>query len=371
MALNDKMLTIITAVVLAAGGGAASLFLGDHGDDRPELVVASVQPAAPAPKSDGRVEVSTDREGAVVASIAPDAKAAKDTARADLVTIDVLAQAPELADISKITQIVPTRAWADVPNPSLPRVSTINTDQMPRGDVMFDQPVAPLVKCAPDVRVTQLTGARVLLKVTAACHSNSEVLIEHGGLRFKEKLDAEGKLSLKVPVFAEFSRFNITLSDGTRAEVGAYIAGLSQVDRVGISWSGADDMFLHGYVGGAAWGEETHVWRLNARSVSTARMFGGGYLVTLGNPNLDRPQLAQVFTLPHGGKNAGTFASVEVESLRGDVSCGGSLRLRTAQHTPQAGNGTQAVDVSLPKCGGDADSLTLKNLFKDMKVAAR
>lgn len=393
MQITDRFLTITTGVVLAIAGGAASLWLG--GEEKPgeplviaaltapevampsagaepsltvsDLGVTTLLPGPKAPRLDlapVRQDVK-DAQPLILAAVEPTmtGDARTDLAEANVSVADV---APVIAKLSDIKGIVLTRSVTGIDAPSAPRVAAVEPS-VGSGLQQVSLPATPAADCVLDVRVMRLTGARVRLSLAAPCHPQVDVVIEHAGLRFKERLDAQGKLALKVPVFAEFSRFNIILSDGTRTSVGAYISGLSSVDRVGISWSGANDTFLHARTAGSEWGGPGHIWRMAPRSYAEARMSGGGYLVTLGDPTLKKPMLTQVFTLPHR-PNRGALVSIEVETLRED--CGGRLDLALATHAPLRGAMTKRL-VTRPAACGSGDSLVLKNLVKDLNVAAR
>ena len=382
MRINDKVLTVVTGAMLAVGGAAASLFLGDHGNGpgyQPNLTVAELtSPTVPLNSFAPQTRIGADLVQAtptlpqtdaslVVASLeVPE----RQKVRADLVEVAVLDGAPDLAMLAEITDIVLTRSIASVPAPVMPLVAAGRpTLKLDVAQELILPQVNPL-NCDLDIRATPIFGARVKLKLVAPCHPNVVVTIEHGGLRFKEKLDADGVLELKVPAFAEYARFSIELADGTKTTVGAYIAGLSALERVGIAWAGGDDTFLHAYQNGAKSGSDGHIWRLNARSFAKARMDGGGYMMLLGNPELENTELAQVYTLGAKPRKRAQIVELEIETLRGDSACGEDMTVAVARHRAKSGSAQSGIALNLPGCE-DAGSLVLKNVLKDMKVAAK
>jgi hypothetical protein len=263
MRINDSFLTVVTGVVLAIGGATASLFLGEddaHVGDPNAIVVAST--AGPSMTK-------------VLAAIEPAKRVEREDFKLDLNNFGALAVAPELAMPADFTDVVLTRTPSPLETPQLLRVAA-NVPDMPFdiSDLVKIKPVKA-ANCALDIRATPIFGARVTLKLLAPCHPNVSVTIKHGGLQFKERLDANESLELKVPAFAEYSRFDIELADGLTSTVGAYIVGLSALERVGIAWSGADDTFLHALENGAAMGDAGHVWRVKPNSFAKARMSGG------------------------------------------------------------------------------------------------
>lgn len=395
MALNDKLLTVATGVVLAVGGAAASLLLGDHGTHgyQPNLTVAANLSAPQVPTitdirptaliSDAPVRIAAGAQPAkpeqpeddtgrmIFAAVEPATRTVPSIVRSDVITIAVQDGAPELATPADFSDIVLTRSIATVPAPKVSGLTNGLSVTMTDFKDALRIPQTPKVSCALDLRATPIFGARVKLKLKAPCHPNVNVTIRHGGLQFKEKLDAAGRLELKVPVFAEYSRFDVELSDGTQSTVGAYIAGLSSLERVGISWKGANDTFLHAFQNGAGMGEAGHIWRLNPSDFAMSRMEGGGYLAQLGNAGLSEPQMAQVYTLPLRMTAGQQIVSFAVETLRGETACGAAMKIQTARHQPNAKAGSKKLSLRLPECGAVQTSLLLKNALKDMKVARK
>nr|WP_325248833.1 hypothetical protein [Amylibacter sp.] len=394
MALNDRLLTLATGAVLAIGGAAASLLLGDHGDSgyQPNLTVAANMSAPQIPTasdifpslvtydapprinpetlpSEATQTPATDQM--IFASVEPATRSTQSDAGADVITIAVLDGAPELATPADFRDIVLTRAIATVPAPEVSKIARGVPVTASDSTDFMRIPHTPKVSCALDLRATPIFGARVKLKLTAPCHPNVAVTIRHGGLQFKEQLDGAGHLELKVPVFSEFSRFDVELADGTQSTVGAYIAGLSTLERVGISWDGKNDTFLHAFQNGARIGDTGHIWRLNARDFAASRMDGGGYLTVLGNPDLKNAELAQVYTLPLRATERAQIVSFGIETLRGETTCGKTLNVKTASLQQNSGAAANTLSLRLPECGTLQSSLLLKNALKDMKVARK
>ncbi len=401
MRINDRLLTLVTGAVLAVGGATASLFLGedetnavspvvvaslatpamtdanvDGGSDvvisdLPTNNVVATAPAMPEmPANEDNAIAGVDAD-VILAAVEPNARETGDITPTDLINLDIVAVAPELAFPADITDIVLTRTPVALDTPVAPRV-TANLPSM-----AFD--IAELVEirtndaasCALDIRATPIFGARVKLKLIAPCHPNVVVTIKHAGLQFKERLDGAGAIELKIPAFAEYSRFDIELADGMTSTVGAYIAGLSALERVGIAWAGANDTFLHAMENGAVAGGVGHIWRVAPNTFAKSRMNGGGYMMTLGNPELENAELAQVYTLPQRAKKRAQVVDFEIETLRGEYACGADMTVRMAQHRINSGAAQSELSLTMPACGSEDTSLVLKNAIKDMKVARK
>ena len=289
-----------------------------------------------------------------------------DSVGPDLATISVSDIAPQLAVLASVSE----PKAVQTPEITLPLIQVrISAVQPAIGDGLdlLSLPGTPVADCGLDVRATRLSGARVALRLTAPCHPDVIATIEHAGLRFKERLNEKGILKLKVPVFEQFSRFDIQLSDGTRKTVGAYITDLSRVERVGISFAGKNDTFLHAYESGAGFNEQGHVWRVEPRNYSKSRALGGGYMTLLGDPALPDAELAQVYSIPQAS-NAGAFVALEIETLRD--ACSQELGLAVAARSSGRTAMTRRLVTKGAACGS-GDSLMLKNAVKAINVAAK
>ena len=219
MQINDRLLTVVTGVVLAIGGATASLFLGEGEsriDDPNAVVIAStVQSTLPD----------------VMTAIEPAQREERANFKLDLNSFGDLAIAPELIRPADFTDLSLTRTPAVVNVPNPPKVAASMPDiPLDIADLVKIKPVKA-ANCALDLRATPIFGARVTLKLRAPCHPNVNVTIKHGGLKFKEQLDANGVLELKVPAFAEYSQFDIELADGLTSTVGACLLYTSPSPR--------------------------------------------------------------------------------------------------------------------------------------------
>ena len=308
MKLNDKTLTGITAVLLATGVGAAGMFLRSDGSDpvpqQTEITalmdVSPLQQAVAEPfeqvvpvQVPAETEAPRIQEPDGLSQLQPADKVAD---LSDLTEIQVLPIGDVTAEIVTPSLDIPKVAaptvpvFASVEPATRTRVSPIDNSLHP-GVLMEVAPelaalAAPPVSepssvyivvlesittaslpkkmsdqqrsdaapsgytripadfCNVEVRATPKSSARVQLRLHAKCHPNSVVTISHAGLQFQEKLGEFGQLALTIPAFSEFSVFGIELADGIKASAGAFVSGLSRIERVGISWSGTETTFL-------------------------------------------------------------------------------------------------------------------------------
>ncbi|MBV1865020.1 MAG: hypothetical protein KUG74_11385 [Rhodobacteraceae bacterium] len=336
MKLNDRTLTAITAICLAVGVGVAGIFLRTDQSISSSDAFVAAQLQQPAPS----IIQQTTLLPTSISPIKPAPYSPFSIPKADW---EKRAAEPRTKVFASLT-----------PSGQKPTSVTRVSSRIP-ADI-----------CNVNLNATPKRAARVSLQIIARCHPGTVVTIEHASLRFREMLDSNGELSLIVPAFAEFSEFDITLRDGTKATTAAFIAGLSSLNRIGISWSGNNETFLHASESQAP---EDHVWRGQPRSFRQALLEGGGYLTQLGDPTLENPAFAQIYSYPTSGIQQQKFVALSVEIRQQADNCGDMLKIQTARHNPQSGGSNARLLVNLPECGSMTDSLVLKNVVKDMRMA--
>ncbi len=304
----------------------------------------------------------------VFASLEPSPGSDRSPNRLGTIDFRAMTDAPQINLISESKQTEGIVAIPSAAKSITAARSIANLPQNSRTDLSsFDWRAQKSDNCSVELTTLSMTNARMKLAVAAPCHPNSEATFSYSGLQFRQRLGDSGRLELTLPAFSEFSEIDLILVDGTHASIGAYVAGLQSIERVGISWRGKDDTFLHAYEGSGT--REKHRWRFSPGSVSRSHMDGGGYMTLLGDPNLDNPQLAQVYSHPSGRVPSANYVKLDVETLRGESDCGGELILRTAHYSPKAGYSRNTNRIHLTACGGENDSLVLNNIVKDLRMA--
>ncbi len=365
MKLNDRTLTALTALCLAVGVAVAGFVIqSDEGTNTPALEVASMAATSFERQS---VSMSFDAVAAqsqlsspkVFASLTPAPKFDKTQTTLNNILID----APFLA-----ASMLPANLQLSVPQPQPSPVlaslgpelaHTTASDALPLLQAKF-----PTDLCRINLRATTKPTARVKLQIMAPCHPETIVTIEHAGLRFRERLDKDGTLAVIIPAFVQFSKFDITLRDGLRATTGAYIVGLSSLNRTGFSAAGAINAILRAHDSSTPGGI---ISRAQPRTYKHALLSGGGYLTILGDSTLPNPQIAQIYTHPNNDNQK--LVRLEILANRNKSNCAGGIDLQTARHSPILGPSKRHIRVNLTDCDTENGSLVLKNLLKDMRMA--
>ncbi len=231
------------------------------------------------------------------------------------------------------------------------------TDDVATGD---------LDPCAVWLVVTPEINALLQLSLYAPCDGDAVVTIAHGGLRFDESLGADGQLDLSLPALNADGMIQVTFADMREVTDAAAVTGFALHDRVAIQWQGPAFLDLNAYEFGADFGAPGHV---SPSSPSLPGADASGFLISLGDPTLAEPRLAQVYSFPSGLSSELGAVELEIEAAITDASCGQPLSVETLE--TRAGNAVEmhTIALDMPECDGMGGFLVLKNLLPELTIA--
>jgi hypothetical protein len=200
----------------------------------------------------------------------------------------------------------------------------------------------------------------ISVTLTAPCRAGERVVLRHAGLAVAEMLPADGKLVLDLPALNEKGEISVLFPDAEIARSAIAVPEALTVKRFGVQWMADDAFQLHVLEAGADYNQPGHVWADAPVSAN------GGYLMALGNPTLDLPMMAAVYTWP---ANAAIPADIMIESVVTDMTCGRELLGETI--ALQGGTVTLTdLTLAMPECDALGDILVLKNPGLDVTLTA-
>ncbi len=249
------------------------------------------------------------------------------------------------------------------------RIAAVTESIIPELGSDIPAPRFPAETCRTTVTAVSQPGAMVRLALNAPCHGNERIAISHAGLFFADVTDGDGNFSVSVPALQKDAVFEIAFADGSTVEARALVLTQDGYERVGISWSGPAVVNLHAMEFGAGLDDPGHVWSGAPRDPSAGVQATGGFLTTLGNAALARPQLAQVYSFPQDRMNRDGSVQIVVDARIDESSCGQDITARTVRVDGRGQPETMPVAFPMPACDGENGFLVLKNLFQDMKIA--
>lgn len=198
--------------------------------------------------------------------------------------------------------------------------------------------------------------AMIDLILTAPCNRGERVVIRHSGLSFTAVTNPDGRLALQFPALE------------TEALVAAYLDGseiaLARVEvpdatahvRLAVQMAFPARFDLRADEGGQVYVGSS------VQGTDTSRR----KIIPLGTASVAKPIMAQVYTLPKGDLS---LVDLTAEVRITPESCGRTLLAETI--LSQAGKVTRVeLPVTMPLCGTSGDILVLKNLLRDLTLAA-
>lgn len=209
------------------------------------------------------------------------------------------------------------------------------------------------IACA-DPTLALEPSARGMMKMTLAapCFANERVTVSHAGLVVAMATDPAGDLTMMLPALSTTARVDVRFASGDMVAATQTVSGLDALARVGVQWRGVDGFRLHAFENGAGFDMPGHVSAAAPRERTTA---DGGFLTVLGDPAVDHPLMAEVYTAP-----AGTVLSeVMVEAPVTEATCGRLLAGQALRMVPDAAATTETVSFAMPACDAVGDSVML------------
>lgn len=218
-------------------------------------------------------------------------------------------------------------------------------------------------------RATQ--GGAALLRLEAPCAAHSVVSVAHGEVVADYVTSSSGRLETVFPALEEDARFLAVLPDGAEVAASVRVPGATGYERVATMWTGGTALSVHAFEFGATAGAAGHVWRDAPRTGAVAEAGRGGYLLTLGTPGYPGVRQAEVYSFPSGAAVRDGSVRIALGAEVGASSCGTEIRATSLQVGQDLPGQPVALSLRLPDCGSGEDYVLLKNLARDLKIAAR
>lgn len=238
----------------------------------------------------------------------------------------------------------------------------------PRSEAEYDLDAMGL-QCRPQLKATSEPGALVRLELIAPCDREAAVTVEHSGLSFAAATDRMGVLRLLVPVLANPADFAISMNGRDDLAALVPIQNLRGHERVALQTTAAAHLTMHALEFGARPGATGHVSAAAPHSVERGMMGFGGYLTRLGDPSLPDAPIAEIYSFPSGQFGRSGVVRLHIEARVTDETCGQPIDAQALQTRGAAGLRQIEVTVAMPGCEAVGDTLVLKNVLQDLKIA--
>ena len=148
--------------------------------------------------------------------------------------------------------------------------------------------------CQPVLSVRATVDALIAVTLDAPCHPDTPLVASHADLAFSQRTDAQGRYSGFIPALTPEARLNIFLGEDVFLEAQSTVDDLDEHIRIVAQWTGAIDLALHGFHGGADFGAPGHLHAGNPFDPDT----DGAFLIALGETDSPDAMRAEIFSIP-------------------------------------------------------------------------
>ena len=229
----------------------------------------------------------------------------------------------------------------------------------------------PEKSCEVAMGATVLPLAMVALSVTAPCEPNAALTIHHQGMMFTILTDAAGTTDILVPAMAQDAFFIAAFESGDGAVTSAEVPELANFDRAALQWQGVNAVQLHALEFGADYDTDGHVWSASSGELDFVAPSQAGFLVRLGDESRDTPLMVEVYTFPTGTVSRDGSVALTVEAEVTAENCGRDVAAQSIQIDPTSAPIAIDLTMTMPECDAVGEFLVLKNMFKDLTLAAK
>ncbi|MEZ5777230.1 MAG: hypothetical protein R3E44_02605 [Paracoccaceae bacterium] len=285
------------------------------------------------------------------------------------------APAAPLAPILLAADLTPATAPAmSVPNTSpapIKQLSLIPTSSTPDEADMMEQ-AAPAARIEPlpspqeePVRILGIacseakmtlgatSPALLRLSLAAPCHPDEKVTVRHSGLTIAAMTDHTGSFETLIPTMEEPAVVTADFDAGDSLSETRLVPELSSMTRIAVQWEGSDGFQLSAFEPGGASGAVTRIWDGAPRDRMSK---DGGFLLMLGDPDVDGPMLAQVYSAP----NHVRVDMLEIAAPVTEGNCGRELIGQIVRIAPDRTQSFEQIAIAMPACSAVGETVALR-----------
>jgi hypothetical protein len=209
--------------------------------------------------------------------------------------------------------------------------------------------------CVPGLKLEAAPAGMIDLVLNAPCNRGERVVIRHAGLSFTSQTSPEGMLHLQLPAL-EADALVAAYFDGAQIAL-AKVAVPDAADhtRFAVQMAYPAQFDLRAEADG----------QVSVGSYGRTAAMPGRSIQPLGLGTVSQPMLAQVYSYPSDSMSADLTVEIKITA----ETCGRTLPVETLLARDGRVSVTK-LSVAVPLCGTSGDILVLKNLVRDLTLAA-
>lgn len=286
------------------------------------------------------------------------------------VDIELVAAGPDIVLPGKepaIAQLI-VPSFSAVSEQDAPSLFTLPTESLIKAEFGSAIPETDVAanECPIDLQLLVEPSAMIGLKITAPCNANQRVVLRHAGLAVTGKTSSAGELEVSLPAFGVTAEVTVRFPAGQTVTSTVTVPEAEALRRYGVQWLGDDAFQLHAFENGAGYGERGHVSDADPQRPLAGMPQVGGFMLVLGDDQVDLPMLAEVYTYP---LDQDAPVRIVVEAAITKKTCAREILGETLA---EVGGEVTITDLtlSMPDCSAVGDILVLNNIDPDLKIAS-
>lgn len=244
--------------------------------------------------------------------------------------------------------------------------------QLKRPPVMTDRVAITATEveeqsCRPQLNVTPAPAATLYVEVTAPCHGLVRVHVTQGQITASMATDEEGVLRLRLPALTTEPLVEVSIA-GAKLAAHVEVPDAAAYEHVALQWVGAQTLGINAYEFGAQQSQFGHVWAGAPKSPARASRGSGGFLTHVGD---GVGKSAEIYSFPAGSASTRGVIRLVAEAKVTRENCGRRVTAMALQSSLLAKLRPTEVAITMPGCGQVGETVSLQNLFQDMRLAKR
>lgn len=279
-----------------------------------------------------------------------------------------------------VTQVVWGRTIMDptlvavseqMPLPFAPRGAEV---QLRRPPILADRVSATATEveaenqsCRPQLSIAPAPAATLHVEVIAPCHGLVRAHVTQGQVTASMATDEEGVLRVRMPALTTEPMIEVSIA-GIKLAAWLDVPEANAYEHVALQWAGAQMLGINAYEFGALQSQFGHVWAGAPKSPARASRGSGGFLTRLGD---EQGNAAEIYSFPAESATARGVIRLVAEAEVTRENCGRRVTATALQSSVLARLRPTEVAITMPSCSQVGETVSLQNIFQDMRLARR
>ncbi len=237
--------------------------------------------------------------------------------------------------------------------PASPAIAVALSDPPVMRDRILDTRATRKGSCRPDLQLTRTPDAAIHVTLTAPCHASTPISVRVNELAATDATDARGHYDIRLPFIAD----RVTVSLGFKDHVLTQTISnddLPEQQHVILAWHGPETFRIRADMVGAD--------DQSANEVVT------GNFVRVGQKG---GAAFEIFSLPVDTSFSAGVVRLSVDATVTEANCGAPVSTVAYQSGYLGGLRPTEIAYTMPDCDRVGEVVSLQNLFRDMRLAAR